>query len=320
MGPWLIFASLMNNACIALYDGLPTGAEFVQFVNDIDVTILGMVPSLVRRWRTLDTPVDFRGIRLFSSTGEPSNSEDYLWLMHRAGFNAPIIEYCGGTEIGGGHITGALVLPASPSTFTSPALGLDFRILNEDNQEVTFGEAGELYIVPPSIGLSQRLLNKNHDEVYFDGCPTGPDGEQLRRHGDMICRLPKGFYRAVGRADDTMNLSGIKVSSVDLEQVIISLEVVKDCAAIAVQLGDEGPDHLVIYAVLDHEVDLKVLKQDCQTAIATQLNPLFKIHDLIPIDTLPRTASNKLMRRTLRASYSCNKPPKSNGFSSQEIS
>jgi acetyl-CoA synthetase len=40
-----------------------------------------------------------------------------------------------------------------------------------------------------------------------------------------------------------------------------------------------------------------------QSAIKSDLNPLFKIHDVVVIDALPRTASNKVMRRELRARY-----------------
>ena len=38
----------------------------------------------------------------------------------------------------------------------------------------------------------------------------GGTGERLRRHGDEVERLPGGYYRALGRCDDTMNLGGIK--------------------------------------------------------------------------------------------------------------
>ncbi len=219
MGPWLIFATLMNRAALALYEGLPTGEGFTNFVEHTGVTMLGVVPSLVRAWRNSGAcdDADWSGIEVFSSTGEPSNREDYLWLMNRAGYRAPVIEYCGGTEIGGGYITGSVVQPASPATFSTPALGLDLVLLDEDGSEVGVGTDGEVFLIPPSIGLSQTLLNRDHDEVYHQGCPTGPDGQTLRRHGDQLERLPRGYYRAHGRADDTMNLGGIKVSSVELE-------------------------------------------------------------------------------------------------------
>ena len=214
MGPWLIYAALFNEATLALYEGAPTGRGFSAFVGDAGVTMLGVVPSLVRAWRrsgALDH-ADWSGIRVFSSTGEPSDPGDYGWLMGRAGNHAPVIEYCGGTEIGGGYLTGTVVQPASPATFTTPALGLDLVLLDEDGRPVAEGEPGEAWLVPPSIGLSHTLLNADHDAIYYDGAPAGPAGEALRRHGDRMLRLPGGFYRAQGRADDSSRATSAETS------------------------------------------------------------------------------------------------------------
>ena len=305
MGPWLIYATLMNDATLALYEGAPVGKGFARFVQDARVTILGVVPSLVRAWRSSGDfeNADWSHLRVFSSTGEPSNREDYLWLMSRAGYRAPIIEYCGGTEIGGGYITGTVLHPASPATFTTPALGMEVAVLAGDGGPVQVGRMGEVFLIPPSIGLSQKLLNGSHEDVYYDGCPKGPRGEVLRRHGDQMARLHGGFYRAQGRADDTMNLGGIKVSSVELERVLSTHEAVSESAAIAVQPEGEGAEKLVVYVVLKEEMDPKQLWKELASLIATQLNPLFKIRDLVVIDQLPRTASNKLMRRELRSRW-----------------
>jgi acetyl-CoA synthetase len=162
---------------------------------------------------------------------------------------------------------------------------------------------GEVFLVSPSIGLSQSLLNRDHDEVYYDGCPSGPDGQLLRRHGDQMERLAGGWYRAHGRADDTMNLGGIKVSSVELESVLGSHEAVAECAAVAVQPKGGGADRLVVFAVLKEEHDPADLRAELGRLLSRRLNPLFKIHDVLIVDALPRTASNKLMRRELRARY-----------------
>jgi acetyl-CoA synthetase len=305
MGPWLIYASLINRACMALYDGAPHGPGFTRFVERAGVTMLGVVPSLVAAWRASGAcdGADWRRIELFSSTGEPSNRPDSLWLMSRAGYRAPVVEYCGGTEIGGGYITGTVVQPASPATFTTPALGLDLVILDGEGREAGGGVDGEVFLVPPSIGLSQTLLNRDHHEVYHAGCPAGPGGELLRRHGDQMERLAGGFFRAHGRADDTMNLGGIKVSSVELETVLGSHPVVAECAAVAVQPDGGGADRLVVFVVLREPLDAAELGRELGRLIASELNPLFKVHDVVIRESLPRTASNKLMRRTLRAEY-----------------
>jgi len=299
MGPWLIFASLLNRATMGLYSGAPTGREFGRFVQDTKATMLGVVPSLVKAWRNTGCmeKLDWNRIKVFSSTGECSNADDMRWLMSLAG-SKPVIEYCGGTEIGGGYITGTVTRPCELGTFNAAALGLDFEILDETGNPV---DTGELFIVPPSIGLSTTLLNQNHHQIYFAETPQTVSGEILRRHGDQMEKLPNGYWRALGRADDTMNLGGIKVSSVEIEHVLQSVPDVAEVAAIAVS-PDGGPSQLVICAVcvngrFSNKSDLLTAMQNI---IKRELNPLFKIHDLILMDKLPRTASNKVMRQALR--------------------
>ena len=298
MGPWLIYASLINQATIALYDGAPTEREFGEFVQNARVTMLGVVPSLVRAWKNTRCMkgLDWQAIKAFSSTGECSNSEDMLFLMSTAGYR-PIIEYCGGTEIGGGYLTGTTIQPAAPATFTTPALGLDIVICDEEGQP---SDNGEVFVIPPSIGLSTELLNKGHHEVYFEGTPQLPKMPPLRRHGDGVERLADGYYRIHGRVDDTMNLSGIKVSSAEIEEVLNSVSGIHEVAAIAVSPPDGGPSQLVIYAVLLPGANTGSLATSLQSAIRGHLNPLFRIHNVIVVDALPRTASNKIMRRILR--------------------
>ncbi|MDE0298276.1 MAG: AMP-binding protein [Candidatus Poribacteria bacterium] len=300
MGPWLIYASLINKGTMALYDGSPTERAFGEFVQDASVAMLGVVPSLVRAWKNTECMkgLDWSKIKAFSSTGECSNPEDMLFLMSLAEYK-PIIEYCGGTEIGGGFITGTLLQPSAPATFTTPALGSDLVILDVEGKHT---ENGEVFLIPPSMGLSTELLKFDHHEVYFEGNPTLPDTAPLRRHGDQIERLAGGYYRAHGRVDDTMNLGGIKVSSAEIEQVLNTVSGVRETAAVAVSPKDGGPSQLTIHAVLLTEAypDDSSLRAAFRAAIREQLNPLFKIHDVVVRDSLPRTASNKIMRRLLR--------------------
>ena len=308
MGPWLIYASLINKATIALYDGVPTGRDFGIFVQNAKISMLGVVPTLVRAWKNTGCMhgLDWHAIRAFSSTGECSNPEEMLYLMSLAGYK-PVIEYCGGTEIGGGYVTGTRVQPAAPSTFTTPALGLDFLLYDDRGNP---SDNGEVFIVPPSLGLSTSLINADHNEVYFAETPR-PD---LRRHGDAIERLGKKFesepwlegikYRVHGRVDDTMNLSGIKVSSAEIEEVLNVVDGIQETAAVAVSPEDGGPSQLVIYTVPIASESEKPTKQEIhealQVALSQHLNPLFRIHDVVIVDALPRTASNKVMRRLLR--------------------
>jgi acetyl-CoA synthetase len=300
MGPWLIYASLLNGAAIALHDDAPTGRSFVEFVADAGVTMLGIVPSVVASWRANRVlhRGDWHSVRVISSTGEASNPDDYRWLMATAG-DVPVIEYCGGTEIGGAYVTSTILDACVPSLFSTPALGIDIVLMDEDVE----GDSGEVFLVPPSMGLSTELLKRDHRAVYFAGVPD--IGRPLRRHGDHMERTQGGYYRALGRIDDTMNLGGIKVSSNELERAVRDIDGIAECAAVAVPPPSGGPERLVVFVVASpgREIDETDLKGAMQQAIRARLNPLFKVHEVIVIPALPRTASNKVMRRSLRSSY-----------------
>ncbi|MBD2194258.1 MULTISPECIES: AMP-binding protein [Calothrix] len=299
MGPWLIYASLINKATIALYYDTPTERGFGEFIQNAPVNMLGVVPSLVSTWKTTACMqgLDWSSIKAYSSTGECSNPQDMLFLMSQAGYK-PIIEYCGGTEVGGAYLTSTVVQPSAPSTFTTPALGLDLAIFDEAGHP---SDKGEVFIIAPAIGLSTELINKDHHQVYFAHTPCS----SLRRHGDQIERLSNGYYRTHGRVDDTMNLGGIKVSSMEIEQILNTVEGICEAIAIAYSPPEGGPSQLIVYAVLESHIqpNKELLQNSLQTAIRKQLNPLFKIQDIVIIDTLPRTSSNKVMRRVLREDY-----------------
>jgi acetyl-CoA synthetase len=301
MGPWLIFAALINQATLAVYADTPTTRAFGEFIQNAGVTMLGVVPTLVAAWRQSGcmSGLNWQQIKCFSSTGECSNAEDMLYLMSLAHYK-PVIEYCGGTEIGGSYLTSTLIQKNYPALFSTPAMGVDVVILNDEGQ---LADDGEVALVPPALGLSCELLNANHHDVYFAGMPELA-GKPLRRHGDQVHRLANGYYRMVGRVDDTMNLSGIKISAVEIERTLVGLPSLTETAAVAVNPSQTGPAQLIIFAVTTNaNADKHAMQSAMQQRINQQLSPLFKIHDLVFLAELPKTASNKLLRRQLRKSY-----------------
>ncbi|KAK4749011.1 hypothetical protein SAY87_026460 [Trapa incisa] len=318
MGPWLVYASLLNGAAMALYNGSPLTPSFAKFVEDARVTMLGVIPSMVRSWKSTNctSGYDWSAIRCFGSTGEASNVDEYLWLMGRARYK-PIIEYCGGTEIGGAFITGSLLQSQSLAAFSTPAMGCSLFILDKTGHPIPQGAAGmgELALGPVMFGSSRTLLNANHYDVYFKGMPVWNE-RVLRRHGDVFERTPRGYYHAHGRADDTMNLGGIKVSSVEIERICNLVDTkILETAAIGVPPPEGGPEQLVIVVVFKDAdnpySDLNKLKISFNSALQKKLNPLFRVFSVVSLPSLPRTATNKVMRRILRQQLSeLDKKPK----------
>jgi len=307
MGPWLTYASFVNGATMALYVGATTARPFGEFVARAGVTMLGVVPKLVRSWKAdrAMEGLDWHHIRLFSSTAEPSTPEEMLYLMFLAGYR-PIVEYCGGTEVGGGYMTGSVVQPCAPSTFTTPALGLDFELLDGGRP----ASRGELFLVPPSIGLSTELLNYDNDEEYYDGVPKGPHGERLRRHGDQVERLGNGYYRHLGRIDDMININGVKTSSEEIRNVLKS-DNVYDSKPIAVDLDGSGQHRLVVYVVprdprlVGSDALRAELRLEFQRSIRENLNPLLAhVEDVVLVSELPQAGPGKTRTmKELRKDY-----------------
>eukprot|EP00798_Chlamydomonas_sp_ICE-L_P028925 gene28926-32118_t len=214
------------------------------------------------------------------------------------------MQYCGGTEIGGAFLSGSLLQPQSPSAFSTPALGVNLVLLGPEGQQCphsgTFTDpskhgptpkapfVGELALVSPILGTSQRLLNKDHFEVYYSEMPNFR-GRPLRRHGDEMQRLPGNYY---------------SISSVEIERTVMErlTQELAEAAAVSVPTPGGGPEQLVLYLVLQVKVErsLPDLQRACNEALRVGLNPLFKVAACRVVKALPRTASNKVIRRLLR--------------------
>jgi acetyl-CoA synthetase len=307
MGPWLIFATLINNGVIALYDGTPLEPGFCQFVEEAGVSMLGVVPSIVRGWRKTGFAdnLDWSSIRTFSSSGEASNAEDYEWLMQlnqAGGTIKPVVEYCGGTELGGGYLTSNLLTPQQPGEFNGKTMGIDFVVLDDDGLLCKPGEAGEVFLSVPSIGMSSNLVNAENEAVYYANCPRW-NNTPLRRHGDRIVVCGKSRFKSDGRADNTMNLGGIKVGSTEIERCVSGTPGLVEVAAVGVPPEGGGADRLVLYVVTNGSDVISRLKAIFQQRIKEHLNPLFQVYDVVGVESLPRTASNKLLHRELRKRY-----------------
>ncbi|KAL6636727.1 hypothetical protein ACP70R_024299 [Stipagrostis hirtigluma subsp. patula] len=293
---------ILRNGDISWKDFLSQGAGSL----DAGVSIFGTVPSMVKSLKAGNCTegLDWTKIRVLATAGEASDIDDDLWLTSRTSYK-PLIELCGGTELASAYIQGSLLQPQAFGAFSSASMSTGFVIFNEQGTPYPDDVpcVGEVGLFPLYFGATDRLLNADHNKVYFDGMPIYKR-KQLRRHGDIIQRTVGGYYIVQGRADDTMNLGGIKTSSVEIERVCNRAdEGLLETAAVSIKSAGGGPEHLAILAVLKDssaQYDIIVLKGKFQRAIQKNLNPLFKVSYVKIVPELPRTASNKLLRRVLR--------------------
>ncbi|MED6108813.1 putative CoA ligase ccl12 [Stylosanthes scabra] len=305
IGPTVLYHCFLNGATLALYHGSPQGRDFGKFVQDAGVTILGTVPSLVKGWKSTQCMegLDWTKIRAFCSSGETSNVDDDLWLSSKT-YYSQIVELCGGTELASSYIAGSPLQPQAFGAFSTASMTTGFVILDENGVAYPEGVpcVGEVGLFPLSLGASDRLLNADHDRVYFRGMPTYKR-KVLRRHGDIIMRTVGGYIIVQGRADDTMNLGGIKTSSIEIERVCDRAdECISETAAVSVAPPSGGPEQLAIFVVLKkgYVSNAETLKLKFSKAIQSNLNPLFKVSHVKVVAEFPRTASNKILRRVLR--------------------
>ncbi|XP_058200473.1 probable CoA ligase CCL12 isoform X2 [Rhododendron vialii] len=310
LGPVLLYSCFLTGATLALYHGSPLGRGFGKFVQDAGVTNLGTVPSLVKTWKnTLCMEgLEWTKITSFASTGEASNIDDDLWLSSRA-YYKPIVEVCGGTELASSYIQGSLEQPQAFGAFSTASMTTGFVILDENGVPYPRDQSciGEVGLFPRHMGATDRLLNADHEEVYFKGMPMYK-GMKLRRHGDIIKRTAGGYFIVQGRADDTMNVGGIKTSSIEIERVCDRAdESVLETAAVTAAPAIGGPEQLAIFVVLKKGFNSEPdrLKKQFSKAIQMNLNPLFKVNFVKIVPEFPRTSSNKLLRRVLRDQLKC---------------
>jgi AMP-binding enzyme C-terminal domain len=100
----------------------------------------------------------------------------------------------------------------------------------------------------------------------------------------------------------------VQVGSVEIEQIIVlHVPEVQQAAAIAIPPPTGGPEQLALFVVPKDESSsitdkalLQTITANSKQAIRAHLNPLFKLQQVVLVKTLPRNASNKVMRRVLR--------------------
>ena len=160
MGPWSIYASLLNGATLALFEGQPKKRSFGQFVQAARVNILGVTPSFVKAWRDSScmSGLHWAEIKCFSSEKSVSHEEDMHWLMALADYK-PVITYCGDIENGGGYAAGSMMQPQAPGTCSTKTLGVEFQIVNENGLATS---QGQLLVTQPILGSSGVSQNMSH--------------------------------------------------------------------------------------------------------------------------------------------------------------
>lgn len=302
---YIVYGPLSAGATTLMYEGAPNWPDegrFWEIVEKYRVSIFYTAPTAIRafiKWG--DEWVDKRdlsSLRLLGTVGEGINPEAWMWYHKKiGGEKCPIVDTWWQTETGGIMMTplpGAT--PTKPGSCCKPLPGIVPEIVTEDGEPVPAGSGGWLTITQPWPGMLRGIwgADQRYKEQYWTDVP----GKYLC--GDNARCDQDGYYWIMGRIDDVLNVSGHRLSTIEIESALVSHESVAEAAAVG------RPDELTGEAVAvfvtvtgDVEPDDE-LRKELKAHVGKEIGKFAAPADIRFTSALPKTRSGKIMRRLLR--------------------
>jgi acetyl-CoA synthetase len=301
---YIVYGPLANGATTVMFEGAPNWPDegrFWEIIEKYRVNIFYTAPTAIRafmKWGDLWPQMhDLSSLRLLGSVGEPINPEAWMWY-HKTigGERCPIVDTWWQTETGAIMISPLPgVTTTKPGSCTLPLPGVVPDIVTRDGQSLPLNEGGLLVMRQPWPSMLRTLFG-DHDrfkKTYFSdipGCYFAGDG--ARRDQD-------GYYWVMGRVDDVLNVSGHRLSTMEVESALVSHPLVAEAAVVGFphEIKGEGICCFVSLRTGDGDEHLKLeLRDHVRKHIGALATP-----DQIRFSaTLPKTRSGKIMRRLLR--------------------
>jgi acetyl-CoA synthetase len=302
---YIVYGPLCNGATSVLYEGTPDYPDkdrWWSIVERYGVTILYTAPTAIRshmKWGPEHAAKhDLSSLRLLGSVGEPINPEAWVWYHeHVGGGRCAVVDTWWQTETGMIMITPLPgVTTTKPGSATRPFPGVDAAVYNEAGEEVGPGGGGYLVLRRPWPAML-RGLYKEHEryvetywskygDVYFAG-----DGARIDEDGD---------FWLLGRVDDVMNVSGHRISTIEVESALVDHREVAE-AAVAARADATTGQAIVAFVTLKGGGEGSVEKlEELRNHVAQKIGPIAKPANIVFTPELPKTRSGKIMRRLLR--------------------
>jgi acetyl-CoA synthetase len=301
---YIVYGPLSAGASVMMYEGAPNWPREDRFWDIIErhrVNILYTAPTAIRafiKWG--DQHVDrhdLSSLRLLGTVGEGINPEAWMWYHRKIGRErCPIVDTWWQTETGGimmSPLPGAI--PTKPGSCTKPLPGVVPSILDERGQPVPRNQGGMLCISRPWPGMLRGIWGD--DERYRQQYWARLPGHYLT--GDNARQDDDGYYWIMGRIDDVINVSGHRLSTIEIESALVSHPLVAEAAAVG------RPDELkgqavAVFVTLRGGQPGEALKKELQQHVRKEIGALAVPDDIRFTSALPKTRSGKIMRRLLR--------------------
>ena len=308
-GALIITSVLMRGATMICYNGAPDFPDWSRMAQMIErhrVTIFGTAPTMIRGFAANEsaaTAGDLSSIRLMITGGEVIDPEHFAWHARHFGRGiAPLINFSGGTEVSSGLVASVIVKPILVGGFNTATPGIEVDVVNARGESVV-DEVGELAIREPFVGMTKSFWQD--DERYLDTYWRTTPGIWI--HGDLAIRKPTGDFYLRGRSDDTLKLAGKRVGPAEIENVLLELPGVSECAAIGVDDAAKGQMLVIFVITAGAAGDDPGFAATVAEYAEQRLGKSFRPGRVHVVKQLPKTRTSKVMRRVLRGVY-CGMP------------
>jgi acetyl-CoA synthetase len=302
---YVVYGPLQNGATVVMYEGGPTHPQpdrFWQMIDRHKVTILYTAPTAIRAFMRLGEqwPAQhpMKSLRLLGSVGEPINPEAWMWYRSVIGHDrCPIVDTWWQTETGAmmiAPIPGAT--PTKPGSCTRPLPGIKVEVVTREGKPVPAGSGGYLVIRKPWPAMLRTIYGdpKRYQEQYWSQIPGSYfTGDGAREDED-------GYIWVMGRVDDVINVSGHRLSTMEVESALVAHPKVAEAAVVARPDEIKGTAIVAFVTLQLGNEPADQLKAELRTWVGKEIGSLAKPDDIRFTDSLPKTRSGKIMRRLLR--------------------
>jgi acetyl-CoA synthetase len=303
MGPLSILGTHACGGTLLLYEGspdVPDAQRLWHLADRHEVSMLGVSPTLIRALRAagVEPKARLSSVRVIGSTGEPWDPESYEWLARKVfEGRVPIINFSGGTEVGGSFLCPYPVEEITSCSLGGPALGMDVDVVDDDARPLR-GQVGELVCRQPWPAMTRGIWHD--DERYREAYWSTFEG--MWRHGDYALVDARGDWFILGRSDDVMNVAGKRVAPAEIESVVGQDAAVAESAVVGIPDPDKGEAVWVLWVGRPgDDVDPEAVARRLRARVADEVGKPFAPSRIVRVAQLPKTRSAKIMRRAIRA-------------------
>jgi acetyl-CoA synthetase len=299
---YIVYGPLLNGASVVMYEGTPDFPDkdrFWRIIEKYGVTILYTAPTAIRtfvRWgEQYPRRCDLSSLRLLGSVGEPINPEAWVWYWKViGGGRCPVVDTWWQTETGQILITPLPgITVCKPGSATQAFPGIEPDIVNDKGQPT---QAGYLVLKKPWPGMLRGIYGD--PERYKDTYWTRIPGVYFT--GDGAKRDKDGYFWLLGRIDDVMNISGHRVSTMEVESALVEHATVAEAAVIGKSHEIKGQAIAAFVTLKEGRTMTEELQGQLKEHVAKKIGALARPDDIIYAAELPKTRSGKIMRRLLR--------------------